>query len=70
MGWGGCIRLGRSQWVREVVLGWGDRSVLGRLYQAGDVAVGWGGCIRLGRSQCVGEVVSGWGGCSGLGRLY
>ena len=44
--------------------------MLGRLYQAGEVAVGWGGCIRLGRSQCVGEVVSGWGGCSGLGRLY
>ena len=32
MGWGGCIRLGRLQWVREVALGWGGCSGLGRLY--------------------------------------
>ena len=32
MGWGGCIRLGRLQWVGQVVLGWGSCSGLGRLY--------------------------------------
>ena len=32
MGWGGCIRMGRLQWVGEVVLGWGGCSGLGRLY--------------------------------------
>ena len=32
--------MGRLQWVREVVLGWGGCSGLGRLYYAGEVAVG------------------------------
>ena len=32
MGWAGCIRMGKLQWVGEAVLGWGGCSALGRLY--------------------------------------